>query len=179
MTEEEKARARELRARGELYKPVPPQNRVELEPGDNTKYLQHAMDVMNLPPIDRANPRHVERRVKEYFSLCIGNDMKPTVNGLANALGVHRDTLLAWRHGEYRQGTHQEIAVRAHRVLEELWEDYMLNGKVNPVSGIFLAKNLFTGYADKQELVLTPKNGTLADEDVATIETKYKGLPED
>lgn len=34
-------------------------------------------------------------------------------------------------------------------------EDYMLNGKINPVSGIFLMKNNF-GYTDKSEVVLTP-----------------------
>ena len=33
----------------------------------------------------------------------------------------------------------------------------MLNGKMNPVSGIFLGKNNFE-YADKQEVVVTPNN---------------------
>ena len=33
----------------------------------------------------------------------------------------------------------------------------MLNGKINPVSGIFLGKNNFE-YADKQEVVVTPNN---------------------
>jgi hypothetical protein len=42
-------------------------------------------------------------------------------------------------------------------VLEALWEDYMQNGKINPVSGIFIGKNHF-GYQDKQEVVLTPNN---------------------
>lgn len=33
----------------------------------------------------------------------------------------------------------------------------MQNGKINPVSGIFLMKNNM-GYQDKQEFVLTPNN---------------------
>lgn len=33
----------------------------------------------------------------------------------------------------------------------------MLNGKINPVSGIFLMKNNFE-YQDKSEVVLTPNN---------------------
>ena len=53
----------------------------------------------------------------------------------------------------------------------------MLNGKINPVSGIFLSKNLFYGYADKQEFVLTPNSG-LPEEDAATIAAKYDELPE-
>ena len=53
----------------------------------------------------------------------------------------------------------------------------MLNGKINPVSGIFLSKNLFYGYSDKQEFVLTPNNG-VSDADAATIAAKYDELPE-
>jgi hypothetical protein len=52
----------------------------------------------------------------------------------------------------------------------------MMNGKINPVSGIFLGKNLW-GYTDKQEYVLTPNQKEAVD--VATIEAKYKELPEE
>ena len=66
---------------------------------------------------------------------------------------------------------------KAYGFLEEMWESYMLNGKINPVSGIFLSKNLFYGYADKQEFVLTPNNG-VSEADAATIAAKYDELPE-
>lgn len=36
-------------------------------------------------------------------------------------------------------------------------EEYMVNGKINPVTGIFLMKNN-NGYSDQQEVVLTPNN---------------------
>jgi hypothetical protein len=62
--------------------------------------------------------------------------------------------------------------------LEALWEDYMQNGKINPVSGIFLGKNNF-GYSDKQEYVLTPNTGEIEQRNVAEIEAKYAELPED
>lgn len=35
--------------------------------------------------------------------------------------------------------------------------EYMQNGKINPVTGIFLMKNNLE-YQDKQEVVVTPKN---------------------
>lgn len=146
-------------------------------PGDNSKYIRHALATLNLPPIDIAKSEQVSERLDWYFNHCIESDMKPTVNGMCNALGIHRDTLHAWRTGEYRADSHQAIIMRAYRLLEELWEDYMLNGKVNPVSGIFLSKNLFYGYADKQEFVLTPNAG-VSDEDVAAIAAKYDELPE-
>lgn len=151
-----------------------------IEPGDNSMYIRHALATLSQPPIDISDPQQVSDRIDWYFNHCAQNEMKPTVTGFCNALGVHKDTIRAWYHGEYRAGTHQDIIRRAYRVLEELWEDYMLNGKVNPVSGIFLGKNQWTGYNDKQELVLTPNTqGTLSEADVAAIEAKYAELPED
>lgn len=149
-----------------------------VEPGDNALYIRHALATLNLPPIDISDPQQVSDRLEWYFQHCIDCDMKPTVSGLANCLGVHRDTLHAWHRGEYRAGSHQAIIQRAYRLLEELWEDYMLNGKINPVSGIFLGKNQFA-YADKQEVVLTPNQQQVTDEDIATIEAKYAELPEE
>lgn len=146
--------------------------------GDNARYLAHAMVIMEQPPIDRTNPVEVEERIKWYFGHCVNSDMKPTVSGMCNAIGIHRDTLHTWKTGEARKGTHQEVVLRAYRVLEELWEDYMLNGKVNPVAGIFLGKNLFQ-YRDQQEYVVTPNTGGIPEAmDVATIEAKYAELPD-
>ena len=133
-----------------------PATNLDVEPGDNSRYLRHALMIRDMPPIDISDAAQVEERLSWYFYHCAENDMKPTVNGMCNSLGIHRDTLHTWRTGEYRSGSHQEIVLKAYRLLEELWEDYMMNGKINPVSGIFLAKNLFQGYYDKQEVVLTP-----------------------
>lgn len=57
--------------------------------------------------------------------------------------------------GSERGKTHTEYVQRIRNILEEMMEDYMLNGKINPVSGIFLMKNNFD-YQDKAEVVLTP-----------------------
>lgn len=176
LSEEEKRERKLMRQNGEL--PIREDHRDNVNPGDNSRYLRHALKTMGMPPIDISDPKQVEERINWYFIHCADDDMKPTVNGMCNALGIHRDSLLAWRKGEYRADSHQAIIVRAHRVLEELWEDYMQNGKINPVSGIFLGKNLFGGYADKQEVVLTPNTPQLSDADVATLEAKYAELPD-
>jgi len=104
--------------------------------------------------------------------------MKPTVMGFCNALRVHRQTIWAWKTGQFRADTHQAIILEAYDALEALWEDYMMNGKINPVSGIFLAKNNF-GYSDKQEYVLTPNTGKEEPIDLEALEAKYAELPED
>ena len=150
-----------------------------VEPGDNSRYLRHALTTFGMPPIDISDENQVEERILWYFNHCGIYDMKPTVNGMCNALGIHRDTLHEWKTGQSRRNSrHQEIVLRAYRVMEELWEDYMLNGKVNPVSGIFLGKNFFN-MRDQQEVVLTPNQQRYDEEDLATIEAKYKELPDD
>lgn len=178
-TEEEKAQTRALaKQRWEEKQKLGISTIGQDSNGDNAKYLAHAMVIMEQPPIDRSNPIEVEERIRWYFGHCVNSDMKPTVSGMCNAIGIHRDTLHTWKTGEARKGTHQEVVLRAYRVLEELWEDYMLNGKVNPVAGIFLGKNLFN-YSDKQEYVVTPNTGGVPEAiDVATIEEKYAELPD-
>lgn len=128
-----------------------------VKPGDNARYLRHAMATLNLPPIDIADEAQVAKRIEWYFTHCSKNDMKPTVKGLCNSLGVTRNTLRTWYNEDYRSSTHSDIIKKAYNLLEELWEDYMLNGKINPVSGIFLGRNHW-GYQDKIDLVITPNN---------------------
>jgi hypothetical protein len=56
--------------------------------------------------------------------------------------------------------------------MEILWENYMQNGKINPVSGIFLGKNNF-GYQDKTEYVLTPNQQSDSDYSAEDIKKRY------
>lgn len=147
----------------------------ELKPGDNSRYIRHALASWNLPPIDISDPVQVAQRIDWFFRHCEEDDMKPTVTGLCNALGIDRVTFYEWGTGAKRGGKnsdHANIVKRAYAILQELWEDYMLNGKINPVSGIFLGKNHF-GYTDKQEVVLTPNNPLGDTKDTKALEEKY------
>lgn len=141
-------------------------------PGDNNKFLSHNLAVMRMPAIDISNPTLVRQRINDYFQLCADNDMKPSVKGLTNALKIGRTTLWEWKHGNVRAGSHQAIVLEAYDALEALWLDYMQNGKINPISGIFLGKNLFPDYKDQQEYVVTP-NTKMTQIDPATLEEKY------
>lgn len=149
-----------------------------IEPGDNAKFLSHALAIKAMPVIDINDPVQVEQRIEDYFALCVENDMKPTPAGFRNALCISKATLSNWRNGVYRAGTHQEIICKGYDLLDALWQDYMYNGKINPVSGIFIGKNEFR-YADSQEVVLTPNQNGIISADAATIEAKYAELPEE
>lgn len=145
------------------------------KPGDNSRYLRLAMVSLNLPPIDISDPAQVEQRITDYFCHCMDNDRKPSVVGMCNWLGISRNTLNTWRNGEYRGPAHSDLINKAYGLLEELWTDYMINGKVNPASGIFLGKNLF-GYKDSQDIIIQPKQ-TITDESADEIGAKYSELP--
>lgn len=149
-----------------------------VQPGDNARYLRYAMASLNLPPIDISDPKQVEQRIYAYFTFCIDNDRKPNMIGMANWLGVDSDTVRTWKNGEYRKSTHTALIKKAIAILEEQWVDYMQNGKINPASGIFLAKNMFQ-YRDVIDLA--PATSTPLGEmpDRKQIQDKYSDLPED
>ena len=135
-----------------------------VEPGDNSRFIREAriafdggMDRTPLPPIDISDPEQVKHRISEYLDFCELNDKKPSPIAMAAWIGVSRDTLNSWKRGECRAETHSDTIKKAMVLMEEIWYDMMQNGRINPASGIFLAKNMF-GYKDVADVVVTPNN---------------------
>lgn len=156
-------------------------NGYELEPGDNTKYLTLNIELFNLEKIDLHDEEAVARRLEEYFQIHAKYDTKPTVAGMAMALGMNRRTLIAIVNdyatggAGYKTALPHEVALvikKAYSLLEVLWENYSSNGKINPVMAIFLAKNNY-GYQDKTEYVLTPNSQQDSDYDADSIRKRY------
>ena len=153
---------------------------LNLDAGDNTKYLAVSLQLMNLPDIDLKDPNQVIDRLNEYFRIHAENDMKPTVAGMGMALGLDRRRLWEIKTGNYgTQKSLEELPTltkdsikKAYKLMENLWENYMQNGKINPVSGIFLAKNNF-GYQDKTEYVVTPNTNSDNDYNAEDIRKRY------
>ena len=163
--------------------PVIGNNGITTESGDNTKYIAVSMELTDLPAIDLHDPKQVEDRLRDYFNIHMRYDMKPTVVGMAMALGngITRQTLWAIKNDQpsggagYKTALPSEVAdsiKKAYLLLENLWENYAQNGKMNPVTSIFLGKNNF-GYSDKQEYVLTPNTQSDNDYDADSIRERY------
>jgi hypothetical protein len=151
------------------------------EPGDNTKFMKVNMVLFNMDKVDMKDAEAVQNRINEFFILYAENDMKPTVAGMAMALGTDRKTLWAMKTGGpangagYKYDLPPEVSLtlkKAYNLMENLWETYMNSGKVNPISGIFLGKNNY-GYSDKQEYVLTPNTQSDNDYDADAIRERY------
>ena len=151
-----------------------------VEPGDNAMYIKNAMQLSMLPKIDLRDSDAVSNRIQEFFQIQFENDLKPTVSGLGMALGLDRRRLWEIKTGNYgTQKSLEELPTltkdsikKAYEMMENLWENYMQNGKINPVSGIFLGKNNF-GYQDKTEYVVTPNTNSDSDYNADDIRKRY------
>lgn len=149
------------------------------EPGEISRMLKQAMTISHWPQIDTDDADQVAARIDQYHTFCYENDIKPDMSGLALAIGVSRSTLWKWENGVE---SNKPYAVRntlkkGREMNEYLMTQLMQNGKINPVTGIFLLKNNH-GFRDQQEIVVTPNNplesGTPDD-----IKNKYiQALPE-
>jgi hypothetical protein len=142
--------------------------------------LRQARVGIDLPPININNPHEVEQRIGEYFDFCEMNNKPPNMVGMANWLGVNRQTLQKWKDGDYSEMT--PIIQRAVAVIEEsLIEQVQADPKVM-VGGMFLLKSMFH-YKEQQDIVITTgqqKEELSADEiakrylgDGKTVETTF------
>ena len=162
---------------------------VPVEDGDNTKYLTTAMMVMEMGKnkCDLTDYDQTAERINQYFSLMAERDQKPTITGLSQAFGINPKTLYDIRHnlpsGGGKMAYHgytesfapervRELINQAYYVMQNLWEDYMMNGKINPASGIFLGKN-FYGMKDEVEHTVALKENPLDSYSAEDIAMRY------
>lgn len=160
--------------------PIIGANGFDISEDDNSKYIAVTAEIFNAPDIDMNDPVAVQERLSWYFELMAKASMKPTVAGMGLALnGMDKQRLYDIKSDRF---THHEvkrlrpdvrgIIKKAYKFLESLHESYMNGGKVNPVTGIFLAKNHFA-YTDKTEHIVTPNTNTEEIVDVEEIKKRY------
>lgn len=101
----------------------------------------------------------VQRRIDDYFALCVRYDVRPSVAGLAVAFDVHRSMLWKWRRGidSHLPDASREALERAHVLLNAILEQFLLEGKIHAPTAIFLLKNSFA-YKDQVEVTPARQN---------------------
>lgn len=146
---------------------------------DNRKYLKHSMRFFTLPAVDLNKPDDVQERIAMYLDACAEDEMKPTLVGMCLALGIDRVYFYKIRTGGTKYCAETvNVLKRASDFLNAQMEAYMENGKINPVSGIFLMKNHFN-YTDEQKVVVEPTQNLGDSIEQKALEDKYKeALPD-
>ena len=81
---------------------------LNVEQGDNTKYVLLGAKLFNLPSIDLHDPQQVKDRLNEFFQIHADADMKPTVRGMGMALGLDRRRL--WEIKTGNVGTNKSLS---------------------------------------------------------------------
>lgn len=162
---------------GEMMRRDP--NAIKTTDGDNSRALLFTLAVSRLPKIDTRDPIAVENRVMDYYQLCAEQDMKPSVPGLALALGVSRGTIRAWLDGRGAGKVDgvQNALEMAYTVLTAQMEQYMLEGKINPIAGIFLMRNNL-GYSNDDTPLEVADTGLNDGKSAEEIAKEYENLPD-
>jgi len=120
----------------------------------------------------------IEERIEYYFDECITGQNRPTVEGLALALGYTRASVWNWKCGIKCDAERQRIIQSAYDAIATFDANMAINNQMNPVMYIYRSKNFYDMH-DQSEIVVTPNNplGDVIDAD--TIAEKYAYLPEE
>ena len=145
----------------------------------NLKSLAMNMMLMNLPQLDLTDGNDVWARTCQYFEMCSTMDEKPSVEGYALALGVERRTLNKWMNGG--TPTLPEDVLKAvskgYQLLGAQMSSFMLNGKINPIAGIFLMRNNL-GYTNVDQVQEEEKPVEEKQVDADEMIRRFKDLPD-
>lgn len=148
------------------------------KPGEMSKMIQNAMDIASFGPVDSNSPEEVENRIGQYFRYCVEHEIRPSAEGMALALNTSRISVWQWREGIVKKPEGVRNALKkGFSILNYMLAQFMQDGKINPVSGIFLLKNNY-GYADQSEVIVTPNTGLDALDPTAARQKYLDTLPE-
>ncbi len=132
------------------------------KPADNQNSTEPAfleLERLGRRSVNMHDAAAVQRRIDDYFALCVRHDVRPSVAGLAVAFDVHRSMLWKWRRGidSHLPDASREVLERAHVLLNAVLEQFLIEGKIHAPTAIFLLKNNF-GYRDQVEVTPARQN---------------------
>lgn len=171
MRKMQKAIDRELNPKTGKNGQMPPAY-YEIEPNSTADILMKLKVLYDQPRV-KTDEEIADRLNWYFFEYCFQYQMKPTIDGCAMALGLSRETLNNWEHGE--SGSYKlDMAKKIKNLVKIFMEGATMEGKLNPIIWMFYGKNYF-GMVDKQEMVLTP-NRSEGDTDVSAIQERLKAM---
>ncbi|MDD4370958.1 MAG: hypothetical protein PHD56_07790 [Anaerostipes sp.] len=115
-----------------------------------------SIEIWNMEPINIREPEAVKKRIEEYLNHCIDKGFRPGNMGMYTAIGMSKQGIDLFIK---RNPKHPSVPIiqKGKQLMSMYRELLMVNGKVNPVTGIFWQKN-YDGLKDVQEIGLSAKN---------------------
>ena len=104
----------------------------------------------NTETFDIFDPDQCKKRIEEYFLFCREHGHNPTLTELGNVLGINRNQVSQIANNtHYANSKYARLPVGSTRAITDgynmikgLVESMLVNGGMNPISNIFLAKNM-------------------------------------
>lgn len=118
----------------------------------------------------------LEKEMSEFFDLCSDKQVVPTITNLALWLGVDRDTI--YNHANNSNSPFFGIMKNCINYLHSVMQSGTVDGKINPVTYIFISKNDY-GMRDDKNITVTPTTGDNTINNQATMSALQKQLEEE
>ena len=139
-----------------------------------SKVLTEALEYWNVPKVK--NNEEAMERTEQYFLRCASRGIKPTVEEYSLAMGMSRSMLWDYETGRRTGPISADVVKRAKEIIAMFDAKAIMDGKMNPVTYIFRAKNYY-GMKDQQDVVVTPNQMESRPKEALIAEAEL--LPED
>lgn len=130
--------------------------------------LAFGVEGLTMPEIDVSNIKDVMERTSLYFNRCDEEFQEPGVAGLCLWLGITSERWKSWVDGAEFNATHRVFCERVMTLLESRLEEQMIQGKINPVTAMFLLKSQH-GYVDTPQPKRSQKRQSIKEMPVTDI----------
>lgn len=145
--------------------------------GENSRYISHTLEVQQIGMgSDPNNIDDLKARFIQYLQVCAKNDMKLGNMAAYCAMGITKDQVYQWEHGNSRGAEYKAFIRFVKSVIAAYRETAISEGKINPVIGIFWQKS-FDGLNEMAEYEASnQQEGVTEHMDAEQIAEKYQGL---
>lgn len=142
---------------------------------ENQKKMLHTIEVAQIEKPLLSSPTSIANAISKYMQVILEDGNKPTVNGLALALGISKGDLFNVASGKkvYVCGVCVKGEAEIKQALQVIATTNELDiANSGGMGAIFLGKNYF-GYKDEQKISIADESKDLTKEE---IDDKYKDI---
>ena len=118
----------------------------------------------------------LNKEIQEFFDLCEKTTTVPTIMGIATWLGCHRDTIYA--HANNPNSPFSDCFKTVIDICHLSLENGTIDGKINPVTYIFMGKNYFN-LSDSKDIKISATTDSSSPNAQETANALRKQLEEE